>query len=254
MPRLAASVAAFMVIAFGIGFNMVRYPIVWDLVGATSDLSQPSESSRSEAAAEPSAPAPPDAMPEPQESWRTARAGYPPQDDPIGGTAYRSAWGEEDDKTVDVAAHDIAAHEADLPQQDTSGQEPAYQASPPRIDSSMPPKTEQCESDGCRLPTSMGLGSHTAYPPAADLQEAPAESGSRGRLVPVTRPDSPAGPSEPAGPEPRIRMLPPLGQTDRTAADLGVPQSHGGPVPFYPSTGSEEAADRPGTQAVGRLP
>jgi hypothetical protein len=43
MPRIAAAIAVFVLISFSIGLNISRYPMVWEMVGASGDLSQPEE-------------------------------------------------------------------------------------------------------------------------------------------------------------------------------------------------------------------
>jgi hypothetical protein len=55
MVRISANIAAFALIALSIGFNMWRYPAVWDMVGGSPCLSLASESAQPEATAEPSA-------------------------------------------------------------------------------------------------------------------------------------------------------------------------------------------------------
>ncbi len=51
MPKTLPALVAVAVIAFSIGFNTARYPIVWDMVGASAHL--PEEAGGSEAAAAP---------------------------------------------------------------------------------------------------------------------------------------------------------------------------------------------------------
>ncbi len=60
MPRIAASVGALVLIVFSIGFNISRYPKVWEMVGATSHLPQSAETSQALAVIEPAA----DSVPE----------------------------------------------------------------------------------------------------------------------------------------------------------------------------------------------
>jgi len=42
MPRIITTIAAVAIIAFAIGFNIVRYPIVWEMVGPPAHLTQES--------------------------------------------------------------------------------------------------------------------------------------------------------------------------------------------------------------------
>ena len=57
MPRSAATILGLMLVAFSIGFNTVRYPVVWEMVSParTSESAQPAAASRP---AEPENPAP----------------------------------------------------------------------------------------------------------------------------------------------------------------------------------------------------
>ena len=51
MPKTLPAIVAVAVIAFSIGFNTARYPIVWEMVGAPAHL--PEESGGAESAAAP---------------------------------------------------------------------------------------------------------------------------------------------------------------------------------------------------------
>ena len=53
MAKLSANVAAFALIALSIGFNMWRYPVVWDMVGGSPCLSQSNQSEPSTAMTKP---------------------------------------------------------------------------------------------------------------------------------------------------------------------------------------------------------
>lgn len=53
MARISANIAAFVLIALSIGFNMWQYPAVWDMVGGSPCLSLASESVQPEAMAKP---------------------------------------------------------------------------------------------------------------------------------------------------------------------------------------------------------
>ena len=62
MPRIKAAVGLLAVAVFCIGFNSVRYPVVWDMVAASTATAAPqrgSESANANAAAGQTAPAPP---------------------------------------------------------------------------------------------------------------------------------------------------------------------------------------------------
>ena len=50
MPRIAAAILVFVLIIFSIGLNISRYPMVWEMVGATGDLSQSEETALPETA------------------------------------------------------------------------------------------------------------------------------------------------------------------------------------------------------------
>ena len=52
MPRIAASVGIFALIAFAIGFNVARYPRVWEMVGHSPSLAQANQPSQPEPGSE----------------------------------------------------------------------------------------------------------------------------------------------------------------------------------------------------------
>lgn len=70
MPRPAAIILGSVLVAFSIGFNMVRYPMVWEMVGpvqasesAQPEVVQEQEQSENQPSAEPYEPSPPPARP-----------------------------------------------------------------------------------------------------------------------------------------------------------------------------------------------
>ncbi len=70
MPRIAAAAGVLTLIVFSIGFNIARYPTVWDMVDPMSHLPQPAKSAPSIAMAESSADAQPEAAVQPTASWQ----------------------------------------------------------------------------------------------------------------------------------------------------------------------------------------
>jgi len=52
VPRIAAALAVFLLIALSIGLNIVRYPTVWAMVCASGESSQPEETARPKAVTE----------------------------------------------------------------------------------------------------------------------------------------------------------------------------------------------------------
>jgi hypothetical protein len=61
MPRITAAIAAVALIVFCIGFNTARYPVVWQMVGASPHLPQPGEPSQPPTTPGPSATSPSEA-------------------------------------------------------------------------------------------------------------------------------------------------------------------------------------------------
>jgi len=53
VPRIAVAVGVVTLITFSIGFNTARYTVVWDMVGGSSDPSQPGQPSPSAAVPQP---------------------------------------------------------------------------------------------------------------------------------------------------------------------------------------------------------
>jgi len=83
MPRIAAVLLAFAVIACSIGFNVARYSRVWEMVGASPDLPQSGESSQSATAMEPAADRQSPASAESSAPWQPIPV-EPAVDDPAG--------------------------------------------------------------------------------------------------------------------------------------------------------------------------
>jgi len=59
MPKILPALGAVAIIAFSIGFNTARYPIVWEMVGPSAHLPQESNSSEPATASQPTIPAEP---------------------------------------------------------------------------------------------------------------------------------------------------------------------------------------------------
>jgi len=57
MPKFLAAVGATAIIAFSIGFNMARYPIVWEMVGPSAHLPEGSNQLEAEISSQPIKPA-----------------------------------------------------------------------------------------------------------------------------------------------------------------------------------------------------
>jgi len=72
MPRIAASIGVIALIAFSIGFNMARYPRVWEMVGGPLPLMQSEKSLPSQATTEPASAPQTATAARPNIVWQTA--------------------------------------------------------------------------------------------------------------------------------------------------------------------------------------
>ena len=81
MPRIAVAVAVVALIAFSIGFNTVRYTVVWDMVGGSSHPAQPSQPSPSATLPQPTTVVQDDAVHRTAVEAEKAATGY---EDPYG--------------------------------------------------------------------------------------------------------------------------------------------------------------------------
>jgi hypothetical protein len=118
MPRFAATILGLVLVAFSIGFNTVRYPVVWEMVNPaqanaavpTTTVTQP---------AEPESPAPPAPVTPPPEPAKPIEVTPTPEvkatpdvtDKTVNGTVQASEGGTSD---TDAAAKSEEAVEADL--------------------------------------------------------------------------------------------------------------------------------------------
>ena len=101
MPRIAASVGVFALIVFSIGFNMARYPRVWEMVGGPSQLSQPGQSLQPGATTEPVSVPQAETAEQPTTSWQTTRIALaddvlPPPEEVAAAPKYASLAGQID--------------------------------------------------------------------------------------------------------------------------------------------------------------
>lgn len=129
MPRIAAAAGVVALIVFSIGFNMTRYPSVWDMVGATSHLPQPSQSSQSLAFRETAGDPQPEAAVKPTITWQATPVALPADEDHSSNTASRVS--EEPPAAVDDPADRQAPWETVRagrrpPQRQEAGMIPTY--------------------------------------------------------------------------------------------------------------------------------
>ncbi len=200
MPRIAAAVAAFALMAFSIGFNVSRYPMVWKMVGGSPHPSQSSESSQSVAAEQPAAAA------ESTASWQSTPI------EPVSGDPAIVDKAVVDKAAVDRAAVDrVAVDKAVLDTGDTGNQGQDYQS------------------------WAVGCSESAA---ATELEDAYALA-SNARLVPVVRPPAAEIPAEEPSFDDAVRRLPPVDQVSPSPFIASSHASHlsEDPIPIYPTTG-----------------
>lgn len=211
MPRIAATVLSFVLIAFSIGFNMVRYPVVWEMVGP------PSGSALSEDPSQPD-----DSADEPADDHAAAEASPAEQSsDPLPGF---QAWAD-------------------------SGGEDALEGPAPREpDRYTPAWPSRGEFDLAGWPAAdpdAASGHHAS--PVPDSPDRPdglpsslaSASPQVGPLVPVVYPSEGDAAGRQEAPTPQVQRLPPVDRIAPPAVDAGNFALPVAPIPIYPSTGVE---------------
>ena len=269
MPRIAAAIGIFALIVFSIGFNMVRYPRVWEMVGVSPHLAQSSESAQPAAASEP---APGDSddtnsdHPGTDEDSTYDRADDQPRTpaddtDAIendnrqkrGGSADKRDKGKRGKDKQDTNKQGTNKHGMDPYGSDKSGtgdDEPYeyasndYHSGDYDSDNSHDYGNEDygsedygsedygSESYGAERPYE--TESSSPYADDADGADVPVRSSSGKPMVPLARPEGAYGFGGTAESDSGIRRLPPVDRTDGAMATL---RSSDGPPPFYPTTG-----------------
>lgn len=204
MPRIAASVGVFVLIVFSIGFNMVRYPAVWEMVDGSSHLPQLSESSRPEAAPEPASAPQPEVAVRPTVSWQATSIPLPADD-----------------------------------------QESPRQPSPTVREESQPAADAQGSNDDVPGAEDNDVGflqevkPSAKYASSAGQPETAAPSASGGLLVQPVRSEVERESAAQPRPQQEVRRLPPVDPFSRPVADPHAFQSSRGPIPIYPTSGTQ---------------
>ncbi len=206
MPRIVVSVGVFALIAFSIGFNVVRYSVVWEMVGGSPQLSQPSQPSHPAAVPEPAAVLQSETAVQSAASWNSAAA----EPSPRGSSSENSCQDSSvEDNFVDGPA-------ADVEQEGTGYEDPYdYAARPP----------EEVEPS-------------SRYSAGVDPAEALSRSASGGRSIRVLPGDVGQDPAGDRDPGREIRRLPPVNQAAPFTAGRYAPRPPEDPVPIYPSSGT----------------
>ncbi len=276
MPRIPAVLAVLAAVAFCIGFNTVRYPVVWEMLkqpGLPMAISQaPDASPPARPAPKPSA----STQPAPRSPSPAAKASQP-----AAPAAKTAAAPKRDGKRAPKAepqpefcTADGVCSIAGGPQATgTQGRGPAQRPSTPATDSppDLPRDASLAGLGGGKQPDPRAAHSTPSAPPPSP--ERPKTSPPRppapdsGRLARVERPlvpvpdgpwpapSPPSGSGEPVGGlgsgdrmppiggtvvpvgNSRVRPLPPVDDLAPPLAGLAEPNPAAGPMPVYPTTG-----------------
>lgn len=246
MPRIAAALAVLVAVTFSIGFNISRYPAVWEMLGPappafSQDSRQPLDLEPSPVAAAPELPVSPTAPADPLPASSAPLANRMPEPIAVCET--------------DVSPPPDLQEPGPKPKRQKKGKAPdGYRV--------------ECDGDSCRLvaeqpsqpapaaqvaadsgKTAMEDSGPAAVAPAAKYASVaradPAEAIRCDKpLVPLAKPPA----TEPksgvaqtaeappaAGPAPLVRHLPPL-ESEWTPPDAGYVPSPDGPIPLYATT------------------
>ena len=119
MPRTAATILGLTLVAFSIGFNTVRYPVVWEMVNPAraSELAQPaatSQTQESDSLTPPSTPAKPiEVQPTPDPAPKTTADSAAPAEGKPSGSDSAFADGETRTRLVPVTPLNLVGARAD---------------------------------------------------------------------------------------------------------------------------------------------
>jgi hypothetical protein len=211
MPRPATVLLGLILVACSIGFNTMRYPVVWEMVGPaqTHPSAQSAAATQSEKA-EPSVPSqqaePPPAPPAKPIEAPTATAS-------TDGVGAGNAGG---DSPMDANAKNGTAPEK-------SGMKTGTGAAISGASGGAPPQ-DPAEPVSVFTPNGTPVSA--------------GEKDARPALVPVTQVGSSGTMGSRAAVGADIRRLPPVGQTGLGPA-ASAAMTYGGPIPIYPTTGIE---------------
>jgi hypothetical protein len=269
MPRIAAAVGVFALMVFSIGFNIWRYPIVWDMITVPSDLSQPGKSSQTTAACDSSSALQSDVAVESSVSRESIAAALPVADSADdysdgrysddsderysdkrysdegysdeGPTAY-DKWGDVSSSQDPYSYDDPSAEDNDREEYSQQGgysQQDEYSQSKGTIYEESERAETSKYTHGQGRQSWEEQKSSTDYGPYGVRRGTPAPSNSGKPLVRIVRPPTEQGTSRQFGFHSGIRRLPPVDQVSSTTIDRYAPRAPEGSIPAYPSTGTE---------------
>jgi hypothetical protein len=223
MPRIAVALGVLAAAAFCIGFNTVRYPVVWEMLnqaGVPRAASTPADGpSLAALTAKPSQPS----------AKSTQSAGSASKTAADAGKRSRAAPDQAD------CEHEFCTADG-LCQIATGPQPGAKKGSSPAPKSgadhagSPPGLPRDASLDGLKGQTRES----SLQPPASGLQPPDSRLPSAAKLARVERPLVPVPDGPPASP---VQPLPPVDESAAAASGPAVPQPAGASTPFYPTTG-----------------
>lgn len=249
MPRIAATLGTFLLIAASIGFNIWRYPVVWEMAGrsADSERSQPEHTPQAASSAESAT------VPQPTDSqrassiWQSAPITLPDSDPatpadqaptPSADATAASPWQTIDRYATEQDPFKEASTATTSPSA-ASGSTVA--ASPPTEAPWGTTNTTYSPTpiDNSRGPTSIAPAGRYAIDAKTteygDSQDAIAEK----PMVPVVGFPKPSEANSDLILDERLHRLPPVESGDTQVAELGASRLPDEPIPIYPNTGVE---------------
>ncbi|MBN2473429.1 MAG: hypothetical protein JXB62_02380 [Pirellulales bacterium] len=213
MPRIAASFGALVLIVLSIGFNMARYPKVWEMVSTPSQLPQPDQPDRATQ---------PEALPETVSVSQTEPSSPSPGSWQMTPIALPKEMPSETDMERTLGGRAALQPSVDnLPEPTRADRTPSsirYASLSGSID-------PLCESASSKPLVPVARSSAAGMEPKSGDSEGTetiAADVAVGKVV-----DSDRG----------IRRLPPVGEVASVALEASASDSPNEPIPFYPSTG-----------------
>jgi len=251
MPRIAATIGVFALIAFSVGFNISRYPIVWETSDASSHLLPSDESSHAKTVSD-------SAKPLPTEDLRLQYAAQKPVNE-------RPRYEEPvpyEPAPYEPVPYETVPYETSPYARYTPPEEPSYRSFEPSEAAAEPDDPDTAYDFAVSSPqvaeSSGKYGSSSEYGADADSSVTVIAGLPVRPMVPITTAQSDEEPEDstntsgqsPSGPslslpsllgstksDGAVRRLPSIDQVNAVPEDHQTVQLPMTPIPIYPTTG-----------------
>jgi len=223
MPRIAVALGVLAAVAFCIGFNTVRYPVVWEMLqqpGLPFPTANPADAPSPAALAAKA----------PQPAAKSTQSAGPASKTTANASKRAPAAANEADPEPEFCTADGVCHIAAGPRPTTQKGPSPRQGSSGSASAAAPALPRDASLDGLkdRTPDSR------LQPPASGLRPPASSLAPAARLARVERPLVPV----PDGPPARtLQPLPPVDELAAAASGPAMPPPAGASTPFYPTTG-----------------